>query len=368
MRVVEIATSDALAPLVPAWTALVERSPGGAFFETPEWLISWLEAFWEPRPAAFLFVWEADDLVGFAPFLRDENGDAWCPHTLTLPNHAHLPRTTVVAAPGRQAAVLDAVLEHFAATRRSPRVILANVDGESTLWPDIEHTIERRGLTSMRWPGPQEPWVRVDGTWEAYLQTRSPHVRSEMRRKRRKLERSGQMEITVLAGPGADVAAMERVMEVERQSWKHETSTSFDTEPGVEQFYSRLAERAANRGWLRVYLLGFDNAPAAHVYGMVYKNEYLALKTSYIQAQRALSPGTVLFEHALRDAFEQQYRSFDLLGVEARWKNELATSSRQPVTACLFAPSAVRCRACRSYNCTLKPILKEYLAPLRRRQ
>ena len=366
MRVTEVATANALAPFVPEWSQLVESSPDGSFFETPEWISSWLEVFWAPRPAAVLLAHEEDALVGFAPFLADEHGDAWCPHTVTLPVHSQVPRASVVAAEGLRPAVLDAMLSHLAQTRRPPRVVLANIDSLSPVLPELDRAAERRGLASMRWPGPRMPWIRLSGSWDDYLQTRSSHVRSETRRKRRKLERAGRLEITVTSAADPDGATMRDVMDIERLSWKHESATSFDTEPGVGDFYEVLAKRAGDRGWLRIYVMHLDGEPIAHLYGIVYKNEYLALKTSYVQAQRALSPGSVLFDHVLQDAFAQGYRAIDLLGVESRWKNELSTDAREPTTTCVFSPLAVGCQACRGYQQAVKPVLVKRLGWLRR--
>ncbi len=52
----------------------------------------------------------------------------------------------------------------------------------------------------------------------------------------------------------------------------------------------------------------------------------------------------VLFQHAIRKAFEDGLATFDFLGADARWKSELANDLRAHVDACAFAGSALRCR------------------------
>jgi CelD/BcsL family acetyltransferase involved in cellulose biosynthesis len=358
LAVDEVRDAGTLASYEPEWSALVAASPDGSFFDTPEWLRSWIAAFWSPRPIAFQFVRAATSLIGLAPLLPDDGPDAWCRHTLTLPRHSHVPRAEVVAAPGARRDVLDALLAHARARTPSMPLVLAGIDRESPTRAEVEPLMASRRQTTAVWDEPRIPWVRIAGDWDGYLRSRSSHLRTELRRKRRRLERSGAVTVKVAGEPHERDAALADVMRVERASWKHEQGTSIETEPGAATFYSTLAERASANGWLRIFLLYLDDVPIAHLFGIVYKNTYLALKTSYDQSRRDLSPGVVLIEHALHDAFDRGLAAFDLLGVEARWKNELATDVRDPVTVCVFNSTCLSCRTCRTFHQRVKPVLK----------
>lgn len=360
LTVTEIGDASRLGAFEDDWRALCAASPDGSFFETCEWLTTFIETFWAPRELALMFVSDDHGLVGFAPFLVDDDGDAWCRRTLTLPYHPHVPRANIVAADGARRAVLDAVMRHVSIAHGSTPTVLPLVDGASGLWHDAQSIAEGRRYASHVWAEQAIPWIRLDGDWDSYLATRTSHVRSELRRKRRKLEKAGRLEIAAASSPSECDAAMRDILDIESRSWKQQEGTSFTTEAGVAEFYATLARRAGDRGWLRLYVMRLDGKPIAHIYGVVYKNEYLALKTSYDQAFRELSPGSVIFELALQDAFARGYSSFDLLGVEARWKNEIATDTRLLGTACLFPATSLRCGSCRAYECTVKPYLREH--------
>ena len=108
----------------------------------------------------------------------------------------------------------------------------------------------------------------------------------------------------------------------------------------------------------------------AHLLGVAHRGTYYALKTSYDEAYRAWSPGIVLFQHAIRKAFEDGLATFDFLGDDSRWKGELANDRRAHVDACAFAGSALRCRWDRARVARIKPFLEERapaLVALRRR-
>lgn len=370
LTVAEVADAAALVGYREDWDALATAASTGSFFETYAWLSNFLVSFWQPRQSAFMFVREDGALVGVVPFLVDPDGDAWCRHTLTLPEHSHFPLANILTADGARPRVLDAVMRHVLQTRGPTSMVFTRVDRASALWSDLAASMERLNLTWHRWEGESIPWIRVTGTWDSYLATRTAHTRSELRRKRRKIEKAGHVAFSVASTPDECETALHDIMDIERNSWKEQEGTSFNNEPGAGPFYTAVARDAAASGALRLYVLYLDGKPVAHIHGVVYKNDYLAIKTSYNESYRELSPGSVLFEYALRDAFERGFASFDLLGVEARWKNELATDLRARSTACVFPSLSIRCRSCRTYECTLKPYLKEHagwLATVKRR-
>ena len=140
---------------------------------------------------------------------------------------------------------------------------------------------------------------------------------------------------------------MADVLEIERSSWKQGTSTSLPTEPGVEGFYSRLAEVSARRGWLRLSLLYLDRtAGGLRLRRAVFRNELLALKTSFDGRLADLSPGQGLLLQVIEDAFRDGLVAVDLLGYPARWKLEMANDERPHVDLCVFSRRILRCAAC----------------------
>ena len=81
-------------------------------------------------------------------------------------------------------------------------------------------------------------------------------------------------------------------MQIEANSWKQDDGSSFTAAEQLVQFYGRFAVQAAENGWLRLYLLYLDGQPVAHIYGVVFRNHYYALKTSYHSAYRNLAPAS----------------------------------------------------------------------------
>ncbi len=342
------------------WDALVSASPDGSLFETSEWITRWMASYWPAGETMFLLVRDGPTLVGAVPLLIDEDGEIGCSGTLTLPRNSHVPHASLVAAPGRRREVLDAVFEHLAVERRVTRVILPGMERDSAAWDDTVDVVRRRDLHWFPWEAMAIPRIRLASTWDEYLKTRGSHVRSELKRKLRNVEKTDAVEWVVATTPESCAHVLPDVFRIEAKSWKQAAGTSFLLDHGAGPFYDSLAHHAAERGWLRLYVLYLAGNPVAHLFGIVYKNEYLALKTSYDESAKSLSPGAALMAYALRDAFAQGYDAFDFLGVESKWKADLATEVRHWSRACVFSRHAVRCRACQTYEAGVKPFVRAH--------
>jgi CelD/BcsL family acetyltransferase involved in cellulose biosynthesis len=365
LRVEEVTAASGLSPFQAEWESLAERAPHAELFETHLWITAWLDSYWKDGPLAFLFVRSGEELVGLAPLLDDREGSLGCPHSLVTPVNPHARRCSLLAA-GDPGPVVAAVLAHLEGTRRGSRMRLRCCDASSPVVAALE---QRRPLSLIRQKD-RSPIIRLEGDWEAYLATRPRHLRREMARKAKRLDTEWDAKWVSVADPAGAERAMTDVLRIERNSWKDREGTSLVSEPGASAFYTRIARNCAAKGWLRLELLYLDGEPVAHILGVAYRGTCYALKTSYDEAYRAWSPGIVLFQHAIRKAFEDGLRTFDFLGDDSRWKSELANDQRAHVDACAFSGSALRCRWDRARVDRIKPFLEERapaLVALRRR-
>ncbi len=368
LRVEEINDIDLLADYREAWESLLSRSSNRDLFGSYEWLISWLNAFWRGKPIAFLFVWRAERLVGLIPLIQDIAGELWCPKTLTLPVNPQTRREDIVCE-GEPDEIIDAALGYLRQRGQPVKVGLKRVlEDAATLRVVPEVAAHHHMLTTTK-PDTEAPILEFEKDWQSYLSSRSRHFRSELRRKRKAMIQAGRAEWRVVSVPEEVDAAMDEVFSIERDSWKEGEHTSLTTESGLETFFRDLALRCARSGWLRIYLLQLDSRSIAHVFGVIFDGQLYALKTSYRQGYRQLSPGAVLFGHIVEDGFTQGYRLLDFLGDSARWKNEMATGARQHASMCIFSSRLPKCRFCRLLEHTVKPTVKEkasFATPLAR--
>lgn len=365
IRVQEVSDAQGLEGLKGAWNGLLERAPNATIFDTHEWQTSWLQAFRPGLPIRFLFFWEGDLLEGVAPLLPERSVDPWCGAPSLLSTiHPHSYRASVLCGRSPEA-VLAALLEHLKASGSFPALAFPNARADAPVATLLPGVAARSALSSASLPGTPSPILRVSGEWDAYLRGHSKNLAKMMKKKLRHFEQAGRARLVVVSRPQECAEGVADAVQVEARSWKQNIEGSLSANPKLARLHEAFALAAAHSGLLRLYLLYLEDRPVAFVFGVLFKGEYYAFKTSYDVAYHDLSPGTVVFDQVYRDAFAQRLSVVDLgPGTGLRWKSEFSNDVRAHVDVCVFSPSQLRCQACKAYRQELKPRLKQLLPGL----
>jgi CelD/BcsL family acetyltransferase involved in cellulose biosynthesis len=348
-----------LGALEPAWTELIAQVPAAEPFSTPEWIGAWLESFWQDRPIRFLFAWDDGKLAGVAPFLVDEQGTFCCRAALALPTDVIAWRGEILHA-GDGSAVIGAMLGHLS-DAGGWHLTLPRVAADSDTARSLPNIVKTAGLWANWRDENRTPIIRLASSVDEYLQTRSRHVRHELRRKQKRLEKAGEVSVRIVDRLDELDRAFDDVKNVEAKSWKGAAGTSFLDAPSAERFYRTLFARTAAENWARIYLMYVDGNPVAHLFGLVFRQRYYALNSSFDSSLASYSPGSVLILRSIEDACARKFEIFDFMGSEYRWKNEMATEMREHLKVCVFSQLVSRCGMNWTLDQHVKPGVRKHL-------
>lgn len=133
------------------------------------------------------------------------------------------------------------------------------------------------------------------GGMDGFYARRSAHFRANLRRSARRAEAEGFEYLWFdRPQPGAETEALfERLMAVERQSWKGVSGHGVDEGEG-NRFYRLMVQRLARRGAFRAVILCRDGHDLAYVFGGLFNGTYRGLQVSFNNAYRAWSPGNLV--------------------------------------------------------------------------
>jgi CelD/BcsL family acetyltransferase involved in cellulose biosynthesis len=178
------------------------------------------------------------------------------------------------------------------------------------------------------WPGRVlrrggSPVLRFDGrSWDELLASWSSSLRQKARRESRRLELRPRL---------ADRATLDRDLDLlfrlHRARWRRETGFTRH-----EAFHRDFARVALERGWLRLWIVEAEGAPAAAWHGFRY-----AGAESYYQAGRdpawdRYSIGFLVLLHSIRAALEDGAREYRFLRGGEEYKYRFATHDPGLVT------------------------------------
>lgn len=235
-------------------------------------------------------------------------------------------------APGLPAQALQRVGKIFGrACRTRATVRLDTMDAHAAWTAPLAAGLRRAGLRVL-------PFDHVGnwhcdlagGGWPAYVASRPGALREAIRRRGRRLKQLGAVLDIVSGGDGleAAIAAFEAVY---ARSWK-------DPEPSP-LFNANLMRQCAVDGSLRLGILRLGGASLAAQFWVVHAGTAFVLKLAHDEAQKALSPGTVLTAFMIERLIEHDHvRSLDFGRGDDPYKQLWTDSRRQRIGWVLANP------------------------------
>jgi CelD/BcsL family acetyltransferase involved in cellulose biosynthesis len=179
---------------------------------------------------------------------------------------------------------------------------------------------------------PSPPTLQVDlrGGWQAYLETRSAKLRSDIRRKIRRLETTGKVQIEFLRPTPIELdRVLEEAIDVEADGWKGRAGSALRYNSPIRRFVSSLASQFAAIGQLRVNFLRIDGSAIAMCIDLEHSGRLWSIKRGYREAFCHSSPGKILLYETLRNGCERNLSGYEFLGSGDPMQPEWATGERR---------------------------------------
>lgn len=346
----------------------------------PAWMLAWWQTL-APRDAALrtIAVYDGDSLVGVAPFFAERRRSG-CVHYRLLGNA--LPRATPLAAPGREWDVAGVVASALSAC--SPRADLVALEAGPLASP--WHIALRQ-----QWPSKIRPALRtymlqpsptIDlraASFDAWLESRSPNFRGQMRAIRRRFARSdGIARLSTIDTLDRDLDAL---LHLHRVRWQGRgTSSIVADERSNRAMYSALARAHLHSGRFRLWMLELDGAPISAQMFVEAGGEILYINGGWDERFAKLKPAMLGILYAVEQGIGQGESRMDLApgaqpyklrfadgGDPVAWTILVIPSVRMPLTALSIAPMLGRISMREAARRALSPQAVERGRRLRRR-
>jgi CelD/BcsL family acetyltransferase involved in cellulose biosynthesis len=310
--------------LADSWRRLAELRENP--FLTPEWCRAWLAQ--APAESPFLLVWRREGEVrGVLPLVRAGRGE----RLLRFAGARRGDWFTPACRPEDEAAMAAACGALLSSERRSWRALrLDRIDRES-VWPRALWEDGARGIGQAR-PRRTDvlPYVDLEGGYEAYLAGRSRNFRSQLGRRRRKLEREHGLSFRLADAANLD-ADFEAFFRLHDERWRDRGGSSSGTGQ-ARAFQRAFAAAAQERGWLRLWIAEADGEPRAAWYGWRIGGRYCYSLSGLSKDYERFALGNVLLAHTIERAAAEGARVYDLMWGEEDYKRRFETGRREAAT------------------------------------
>ena len=341
------------------WNDAVERAQTAHPFLRHEWVRTWWDSFAGDRQLHIVIVRNDDRIVGIAPLMRENAVIYGLPvRRLALIANDHTPRTDFVVV-GDENEVYRAIWNSLTSEIDRWDVLqLTQLLGTSRTIQAMSGLASADQLSIGTWKSSDSPYLELTGTWDSYWAGLSAKFRSNVRNRLTRLKQIGEPSLEFLSDKAAVAAACDDAWRLEASGWKDKEGTSIASDPDVQKFYTLLAERGTNRGWLRMLFLSVGGKRIAVSYSAIHDGRLFLLKTGHDREFHACSPFKLLTYFAAQESYARGLREIDFLGDTEPWKQEWTSTGRGHDWLFIFSGSR-RARLLHSIKFQMAPEIKK---------
>jgi CelD/BcsL family acetyltransferase involved in cellulose biosynthesis len=328
IRVETISDYQAFLDLEPVWNEVAEAAGLDHPFLEHAWVRTWWECFGVGSSLRILVLKADAQTVAIAPLILTPIR-MWGIKVRRLGffYNAHVPRADFLIAQRREEAY-RAIWSHLSGSHDWDLLQLCQLPEGSETLEAIPGLAGPDHCKIVTWLSGASPYVPLSASWGAYFDSLAAKHRANLRNRSKRLNGIGPVEVETITGGEKLTDALDAGLQLEAAAWKGEARTAISCDPDISKFYATFAQRAAERGWMRLNFLHTGAQRVAFDYSLSYKNRIHLLKIGYDPTYAPYSPSNLLLFMVLQDAFERDAREYDLLGESADWKLNWTRHSR----------------------------------------
>jgi CelD/BcsL family acetyltransferase involved in cellulose biosynthesis len=317
--------------LLDAWRRLAVLR--GNPFLTPEWFGVATELTPEDEP--HVLAWRVDgELRGVLPLVSTRRGPL-C--VLRFPNARRGDWFGPACSPEDEVAMGADCGRLLAAEAGSWNALVLNrVDADSA-WP------QALGLrTAPRRRSDVLPYIAFDERgYEGYLADRSRNFRSQLGRRRRKLERDHGLGFRMTSTPQELEGDLATFFRLHDERWEARGGSTLGDERS-RRLLEAFARETLKLGWLRLWIAEADGEPAAAWYGWRIGERYCYSLAGLASRYEKQGLGNVMLAHTIEQAAAEGAAVYDLMWGDEAYKERFQTGVREAGT--WFVPSGLPSR------------------------
>jgi hypothetical protein len=322
----------------PDWISEHFKHSGNAVFNLDE--LDFSEPPWcPPRPTSkenvrIYFLDNGEEVVSAVPYVLDQRqlicglGDLklvkFPLRVMCLQSRINVPAET---------AAYDTLIERI--VKANPDAVYANkIRTDSFFWKYLQSSplIERLFKFYRRTEPTPHLLIRLEGTFENYMNKFTAKTRKNRFREIRLLEKYGSLQLTGVTRASEIEDFLKVAFEISKRTWQFDRGWGLRDPEMVRSKMQFLAQH----GCLRSYVLKCGDTPCAFILGHQYGSRFYTEFAGADYQWRNQSVGSVILLLVLQDLFQENTPEFYDFGSYAAWQEYYATESYPESCGWLF--------------------------------
>lgn len=333
LRVHVVETGADLAALGARWEALQKDAALSSVFESFDWQHLWWQTYGRGQPLKVLVATDGDAVVGIlalyvqtVPMLHypvrllrfvGSGGD-------TAPDDLG-----PILARGREAEVAQMLADAALRVPGWDVLLLSDMNPACAFTSVIAAAARPAGLVPSNGRSERIAYLDLPPTWEAWLETQSPHRRKRIRYLRKKLATSHQARFFVWDDAATLDEGFDRLAHLHHRRWATSGEQHSFSSPEYNAFHRAVMKACLGRGRLRLYCLELSGQIVAMQYCYRFRGGVYIMQTGF--DPDFSDAGQALLWYMTEHAIGEGDKVLDFLRGDHAYKDKMATGERETV-------------------------------------
>lgn len=315
--------------LCPYWNSLLEKTPDAIGLQEIQFLKSWYINIGWPCRLYFIVVLCDENPVVIIPFQINEVTVLYkkIKRMAFLGLNKEMDRQTILFE-NKNYSFIKNVVDFLVSNKKEwDQIVLLEQKLESSFSEKFGYYMKEAGFLIGCISRPDCPFVKINGTWDAYLKSKNRNFRKSIKRKIEALKNKGELDFDVV-WPFEGDNLLDRYLQVEARSWKCGAEAAVSKTSGHLAFYRDIAKIYGQRGLFKFGFLYLNKIPIAATFGFGWNQNFYSLQICHDERFSKESPGFVLTALELENMFKDgRFSIFDFLGGALHNKRSWSTNS-----------------------------------------
>lgn len=296
-------TTD-LEAIEPAWGNLLRQPGNSKIHHRFDWFMAGYRSFHSRDQLYVLTVMDGGgNLSGVAPLVITSGSYRGLKvKKIGFAKNDQNPANDFILAEGKEEDCLKLFLDHLTLFLEWELVDLQKL-GEAGTGQILHKMLSERGHFFGIKENIQSPYIRTVMGWEDFWGSKSPRFRKAMRNKINRAMKHENLTIERIAVTSAGAPAIEDMLRISANSWKHEIGNDLLTREDNWKFYKEICDVIGPMGLIYIWLLRLDGIPVAFEFHVQYNNVVYPIRADYDKYHKYISPGSILEHVILKELF-----------------------------------------------------------------
>lgn len=315
------ATIETIDDLSSYWHSNLIPDAWNCLFLLPPWLEAWHSAFADNTSSEIVIFRNKEQIIGAAPVLISSS------KATIMGSPDVCDYTDIIAAQGYEEKILFSLLD-LLASKKIDELLFSGIREDNPLYPLLLNISEYTDYTCTTQKGELSFEKKLPPTWQGYLDLLNGKQRHEIRRKMRRVEEAGDVNLRIVDTPKDVGEACDVFLQLFISSRKDKAR--FMNEK-MSLFFKKLLKNMSTTCSLRLFFLEIDRIPAAAALCFEYNHTMYLYNSGYNQKFSSLSVGMACKILSIQIAIERGCTTYDFLKGEEPYKHRLGGT---PVSVC----------------------------------